>query len=192
MERYRCFHTDLEKKKDLVLFIFFFSEWGKLFKMNILNHKLSSHYKLKIIDSWAKHATHPFFPLLSPLGPVLAHSYTSQMINLLSCDSNFPTPVFCFAMVSQISFSNNSVCCRHRGKKSSTWAFVWFRIWMSSGSGYQKGIRITGGCCPMEWWSHGFQLLTDHDHFCSLCIMPLCEMLTQSTPVREAMKTRDM
>lgn len=125
--------------------------------MNTLNCKLSSHYKLKIIDSWAKHATHPFFPLLS----LLAHSYTSRMINLLSCDGNFPTPMFCFAMVSQISFSNNSVCCRHRGKKSSTWALVWFRIWMSSGSGYQKGTRITGGCCSMGWcgmvvsWSPG-------------------------------------
>lgn len=160
--------------------------------MNILNHKLSSHYKLKIIDSWAKHATHPFFPLLSPLDPVLARSFTSWMINLLSCDGNFPTPVFCFAVVSQISFSNDRVCCRHRGKKSSTWALVSFRICMSSSSEHQKGILITGGCCPMEWWSHGLRLLTDHGHFCSLCIMPLCEMLAPSTTIWVAMKKRDM
>lgn len=143
---------------------FFFSEWGKLFKMNILNSKLSSHYALKIIDSWAKHATHPF-PLPHPVLYEAAHSRWSTCLVMMVI---YKPPCFCSAVVSQISFSNDSVCCRHPDKKSSTRALVWFRIWMSHSSGYQEGICIAGPCCPMEWWSHDLSTPSNHLQFCSL------------------------
>jgi hypothetical protein len=91
--------------------------------------------------------------------------------------------VFCFAMVSQISFSKDRLCCRHSGKKSSTWALTWFRIGMSNNSErasspisththslyiyihmymYLYIIAIT-----TQWWFHGLLLLFHH-HLCFL------------------------